>query len=157
MDEEVRISRHLMFMEIAHTVAKRATCMRLNVGAVLVADRQIVSIGYNGAPPGAPHCEGHLCLGSGKSCTRTVHAERNALDRSGSHRNMDLYVTHSPCSTCWDALWASGRIRRIFFGAEFRDTSHLHQDSLFEMELYRVLPSGLVVDWYTGRITNAPS
>ena len=93
MAEEVRISRHLMFMEIAHTVAKRATCMRLNVGAVLVADRQIVSIGYNGAPSGAPHCAGNECPGK-HHCHETIHAEVNAVQHLPG--NIDINVDHTP-------------------------------------------------------------
>lgn len=148
-----RITRHQMFMEIAHTVAKRATCLRLNVGAVMVRDRSLVSIGYNGAPSGAPHCLGHSCEGWSTGCKRAIHAEENALHRAGDQTNMDLYVTHSPCPTCYDKLWASGRVRRIFFGAPFRSVDHL-VNPLFDCEIYRILPSGHVVEWTTGRIVD---
>lgn len=153
---EARISRHLMFMDIAHVVAKRATCMRLNVGAVIVKDRSIVSIGYNGAPSGAPHCSGASCLAGGSSCKRTIHAEDNALRRAGGLAELDVYVTHSPCAVCFDQLCESRQVSRVFFGAEFRETSHL-RDHLFDLPVYRVLPSGLVVDWNTGDIIDAES
>lgn len=154
--DEVRITRHAMYMDIAHVVAKRSTCMRLNVGAVVVKDRSIVSIGYNGSPPGQPHCDGETCLGS-DGCRRTIHAEVNALSRvPDGMMDVDLYVTHSPCSSCYMNIWSSGQVGRVFFGAEFRQTDHL-RDNLFELELYRVLPSGLVIDWSERKIVNVPS
>lgn len=153
---ESRIGRHQMFMEIAHIVAKRATCLRLNVGAVMVSNRTMVSLGYNGSPSGAPHCSGHLCEGWTTGCRRTIHAEDNALSRVGDATNLDLYVTHSPCSKCYDKMWDSGRVSRIFFGAPFRETDHL-VDSLFDCEVYRILPSGHIIKWATGEIVDVPS
>lgn len=149
---EPRITRHAMYMEMAHVVAKRSTCLRLNVGAVLVWDRSIVSMGYNGAPAGEEHCNHDNCL-TQPSCRRTIHAEINALSRASGYGPFDLYVTHSPCSHCYSYIWGTGQVGRIFFGAEFRSTDHLH-DSLFELELYRVLPSGLVIDWHTKEVAN---
>lgn len=153
----IRISRHKMFMEIAQTVAQRATCMRLNVGAVIVKDRRIISIGYNGVPEGAPHCTGVTCPGWG-GCRETIHAEDNALRYlpEGTTGILDLYVTDSPCSNCYDKIIADGRIRRIFFGTPYRITDHL-QNSIFDMEVYRVLPSGSIIDWDTGRIMDVKS
>lgn len=154
MAEEGRISRHSMYMEIAHTVAKRSTCMRLNVGAVMVHERSIVSMGYNGAPSGEPHCGPGHCLAT-SACRRTIHAEVNALERAPvGLRGLDLYVTHSPCVVCWDRMWGSGRVNRVFFGAEYRETQHLVEGNLFEMGIYRVLPSGLVVDWITREVVD---
>lgn len=149
-----RISRHSMFMEIAHVVAKRSTCMRLNVGAALVHDNSIVSIGYNGAPSGEAHCSGSACPGWSTGCHRSIHAEMNALDRApASLWGMALYVTHSPCVNCWTHLWESRRIDRIFFSTPFRDTSHM-EDTLFEMEVYRILPAGGIIDWSTGGLVS---
>lgn len=150
MHQDLRITRHHMFMEIAHTVAKRSTCMRLNVGAVLSDGKSIISIGYNGAPSGEPHCNNTDCA-NGSPCTRTIHAEKNALERADGHKGLDLYVTHSPCSDCYTQLWVSQQVGRVFFGAPYRETNHL-QDSLFDLPIYRVLPSGLVVEWATGEI-----
>ena len=148
MTTEMRISRHAMFMEMAHVVAKRSTCLRLNVGAVAVVGKTPVSIGYNGAPPGMPHCTYHTCSPS-SPCKQTVHAEVNALERAGVARGIDMYVTHSPCPACFDHMWATGRVNRIFFGTPFREIEHL-TGSLFEIDVYRVLPSGIVIDWTTG-------
>lgn len=156
MTPDIRISRHQLFMEIAHSVAKRATCLRLNVGAVMVKDRQIISIGYNGAPSGAPHCSGPSCEGWTTGCKRSRHAEDNALSRVGDHTGLDLYLTHSPCARCYDLMWASGRVSRIFFGTPFRETDHM-VNPLFACEVYRIMPSGHLIDWATGKVTDVPS
>lgn len=150
-----RISRHQMFMEMAQVAAKRSTCFRLNVGAIITHNNSVVSIGYNGAPSGEPHCQGALCDGWGSKCTRTIHAERNAIDRlpAGIGRPLDLYVTDSPCAHCYDYIVQDMRVSRIFFGTPYRITDHL-QNSLFEgqIDVYRVLPSGVIIEWTTGAI-----
>ncbi|RMH22128.1 MAG: hypothetical protein D6698_01845 [Gammaproteobacteria bacterium] len=156
----MRPTRPQMFMEIAQVVAKRATCMRLNVGAVLVQNRRIVSIGYNGAPAGAPHCLGNECPGKYR-CHETTHAEVNALihlspeltTRDRVVKNLDLYVTDSPCKDCFDMIVTSGLIRRIFFGTPYRITDHLigHGQNI---GIYRVLPAGYIVDWKTKELVD---
>lgn len=150
-----RISRPQMFMEIAHVVAKRATCMRLNVGAVMVKNRTIVSIGYNGVASGLPHCSGNLCPGA-HGCRETIHAEMNALAQLPEGMSgLDLYVTDSPCAACYDKLVADGRVNRIFFATPYRITDHL-VESLWEdrMQVYRVLPAGYIMDWSTGKLVD---
>ena len=144
-----RISRPQMFMEIAHIVAKRATCMRLSVGAVLVHQRNIVAIGYNGVPAGHEHCLGNDCPGKYK-CELTTHAEMNALGHlpqwvSGP---LDLYVTDSPCEDCYRALRVSP-VHRIFFGTPYRITTHLEEKDDWFNGIYRITPSGYIMDWKT--------
>lgn len=151
-----RISRPQMFMEMAHTVAKRSTCMRLNVGAVIVKDRRVVSIGYNGVEPGEPHCAGNDCPGR-HSCGLTIHAEDNAIrylpDGVGS--DLDIYVTDSPCPECYDRIAQDLRFNRIFFATPYRKTEHL-VNSLFEdtLTVYRITPAGYIMNWSTGLIEN---
>lgn len=145
----MRISRPQLYMEIAHVVAKRSTCMRLNVGAVMVHGRSVVSIGYNGSLPGEPHCSGDLCPGRLTGCKQTVHAEINALMRVPQGlRSLDLYVTDSPCGVCYDAIASDRRVDRIFFANPYRITDHL-EDSLWDIGIYRVTPAGYVIDWNT--------
>ena len=67
------------FMNIAKDVATRSTCPRASVGAVIVKDNHILSTGYNGAPPGEPHCIEVGCLMLNNHCERTIHAETNAV------------------------------------------------------------------------------
>lgn len=149
----MRPTRPQMFMEIAHVVAKRSTCMRLNVGAVLVQDRRIVSIGYNGAPSGAPHCAGNDCPGK-HHCHETIHAEDNALRHLPAGLRMvnnqvvdlDLYVTDSPCAACFNKIKDHGGVRRIFFANPYRINDHLVSERI---GIYRVTPAGYIVDWST--------
>lgn len=136
-----------MFMEIASIVAKRSTCMRLNVGAVVVKDRRIISIGYNGSPSGDPHCLGNDCPGK-EACTRTVHAEVNAISHAPPDLRIgsDLYVTDSPCQQCCNLIPGTG-IRRVFFHTPYRVVEHLNTLLIYGVSVYRVTPAGYVFDW----------
>lgn len=151
----MRISRPQMFMEIAHVVSKRSTCFRLNVGALVVINNRIVSIGYNGAPSGAPHCLGNACPGA-MGCHETIHAEDNALrhvPHSLRHEDKDLYVTDSPCLACTDRIIAD-KVKRLFFGRPYRLNEHLELLVDAGCEVYQVTPSGYVVDWFTRAIVD---
>lgn len=149
----MRPTRPQMFMDIAHVVAKRSTCMRLNVGAVIVQNRRIVSIGYNGAPSGAPPCLGNDCPGKA-ACHLTTHAEVNAIKHLpegfsvSSDSLLDMYVTDSPCEDCLDFIHGKGYVGRIFFGTPYRISDHLIRDRR-DIGIYRVLPAGYVIDWET--------
>jgi dCMP deaminase len=89
------------FLEIASVVAKRSTCPRLKVGAVITYKNKIVTTGYNGAPPGEPHCTEVGCMIVDGHCKRTIHAERNALDQLNLYGYpLKMYVTHEPCLIC---------------------------------------------------------
>jgi dCMP deaminase len=88
-----------------------------------VRDGRCVTWGYNGAPPGLPHCQ-HL--GDVMPCTNATHAEANALAfaaRQGiSTEGGTLYVTLSPCDVCARLLIAAG-IERVVYEEEYRDPS----------------------------------
>jgi dCMP deaminase len=116
MEEEkkyIRPSWDEYFMEIANTVAKRATCDRGRSGCVIVRDRQLLVSGYVGSPNGMPHCDevGHQMKktihedGSVTNhCVRTIHAEQNAIcqaaKRGISLEGATLYCRMTPCRTC---------------------------------------------------------
>lgn len=143
-----------MFMEMAIAVAKRSTCYRLNVGAIVVANNRAVSVGYNGSPPGAPHCRGHECPGK-HHCHETIHAEINAL--AYIPRGViadDMYVTDSPCSACAKAIRESG-ISRLFFQKPYRITDGLDLLMSNGVPCYQVSPAGYIVDWSTGELIDA--
>lgn len=104
------------FMDIAKLVSTRSTCIRRQVGAVLVKDRQVLATGYNGAPTGIKHCGDRGCLrqllnvpsGEKHELCRGVHAEQNVICQAAKHgvsiNNSCLYVTHFPCSICLKML-----------------------------------------------------
>lgn len=115
------------FMSIAKIVATRSTCDRLRAGAVLVKDKRIISTGYNGSPPGLPHCDdvGHK-MEEGH-CIGTVHAEENCVLQAAalggvSTKGSTIYTTYAPCYHCFKKL-AVGGVKRIVAGAIYRDPS----------------------------------
>ena len=114
------------FMQLAQVVAGRSTCLRRQVGAVMVKDRQILSTGYNGSPSGLLHCDEIGCLrqslsvpsGERMEICRAVHAEQNALIQAAKHGvaidGADLYCTHQPCVQCTKMMINVG-IRRVVY------------------------------------------
>lgn len=112
------------FMDIARLVASRSTCLRRQVGAVMVKDKNILATGYNGTPSGIRHCSEVGCLrqqlnvpsGERHELCRGLHAEQNAIIQAAKHGvNIDgavLYCTHSPCIICSKMLINSG-VKRI--------------------------------------------
>lgn len=147
-------------MEFARTASKRATCFRLNVGAVLVAnDKEVLSIGYNGPASGEPHCSGAGCAPPGSGCTRSVHAEVNALkiglpkaqralEIGDEHDMLTLYVTTSPCGGCAQSIIHAG-VRRVVYEGEYRDTGPLDRLVLASVRVERLLPNGQRIDFET--------
>lgn len=119
-----RISWDEYFMKIAEQVATRSTCSRKHIGAVIVRDKTILSTGYNGSLRGAPHCDeaGHDM--ENDHCVRTVHAEANAVAQAAKNGvridGADIYVTASPCLTCFK-LVANCGIRTVYFKEFYRD------------------------------------
>ena len=117
-----RLTTDEYFMQIAHTVANRGTCVRRKVGCVLVdAHRHIIATGYNGVPRGITHCIDEPCEGSsfpsGEGLTecQAVHGEINALCQCPDvNRVYSIYVTCSPCPHCFKALMNTGAKELIF-------------------------------------------
>ena len=120
------------FMQIAKLVASRSTCMRRQVGAVLVKDRNILATGYNGVPSGIRHCAEVGCLreqlqvpsGERHELCRGLHAEQNAIIQAAKHGvNIDdatLYCTDSPCIICSKMLINAG-VRKVTFCRGYPD------------------------------------
>lgn len=112
------------FMELAQVVAKRSTCNRRSVGAVLVREKRILTTGYNGSPPGLPHCIDDGCIMLDNHCVRAIHAEQNAIIQAALHgidlRGATCYVTSSPCVHCSKMLIAAG-IKRIVYLETYPD------------------------------------
>lgn len=116
------------FMEITMVVAKRSTCLRRHVGAILVKDKHILATGYNGAPKRLAHCEETGCLrqqlgvpsGERHELCRALHAEQNAIIQAANLgvaiEGSTLYCTTAPCSLCAKMLINAGVIRVVFAG-----------------------------------------
>jgi len=105
-------------MEIAHTVATRATCPRASVGAVIVREHRILTTGYNGAPHGVTHCTEAGCIMVNEHCVRTTHAEANAIVQGALHgiglQGSTAYCTHQPCISCTKLLISAGVVKIIY-------------------------------------------
>lgn len=112
------------FGEITKQVALRSTCVRKKVGAIIVKDKNIISTGYNGSIRGLEHCETVGCLMMEGHCTRTIHAEANAIIQAAKHGLMidraEIYISASPCFNCFKLIANSG-ITRIYFMEFYRD------------------------------------
>ena len=120
------------FMELAKVVAKRSTCLRRKVGAVLVKDNQILATGYNGVPTGIEHCEVQGCLreqlkvpsGERHELCRGLHAEQNAIIQAAVHgtkiKGATLYCTNRPCVVCSKMIINAG-IVEVFIAEDYPD------------------------------------
>ncbi|MBD3170770.1 MAG: cytidine deaminase [candidate division Zixibacteria bacterium] len=107
-------------MSMAELVSRRSTCLRRQVGAVIVKEKRLLATGYNGAPSGLPHCLDIGCMreklkvpsGERHELCRAIHAEQNALVQAASFgvsvRGAVIYSTTYPCSLCAKMLINAG-------------------------------------------------
>jgi len=129
------------YMKTAHAFAECSTARRLNVGAIVVKDNRIISIGYNGMPSGwdnnceieienehlkkypNPHQHHIIEL---KSRPEVLHAEMNALMKlakyTGGGEGATMFITHSPCLECAKGIYQAG-IKEVYYENEYRDTA----------------------------------
>jgi len=144
----------MAFMQTAEVFARRSTCFRRNVGAVLVANKSIVSVGYNGPPSGDEHCTGKTCP-TNNVCTRAVHAEANAIHRyDGPQTGLLMYVTESPCMACAALIVEYKRILAVYFMHPYRDPAGVQHLAQF-LPVYRMTPAGDLIDYNSGeRLSN---
>ncbi len=132
------------FMEITRLVAKRSTCLRRQVGAILVMEKRILATGYNGAPSGLAHCLEIGCLreknqipsGERHELCRGLHAEQNAIIQAAYHgiriNGATLYCTNLPCIICTKMIINAG-IKEIIFESGYADP--LAQEMLQEAHI----------------------
>lgn len=134
------------FMSIARQVAMRSTCLRRQVGCVIIIEKRIVSTGYNGAPSGLPHCEDVGCVressgvasGERHELCRGLHAEQNAIIQAAMHgtavRGGTVFCTHKPCILCTKMLINAGA-RRVYYAEGYEDTMSDEMAREAKMEL----------------------
>lgn len=121
------------FMQMAELTAQRSTCLRRQVGAIIVKEKHIIATGYNGAPKGLPHCEElEGCLrekleipsGERHELCRALHAEQNAIIQAAtlgqSIEGATIYITHQPCIICAKMIINAG-ISRIVIRRGYPD------------------------------------
>ncbi|MGQ9682851.1 MAG: deoxycytidylate deaminase [Anaerolineae bacterium] len=147
------------FMDIAQHVATRSTCLRRQVGAVIVKDKRILATGYNGAPRGLPHCDVTGCIrdklgipsGQRLDICRALHAEQNALLQAALHgvsvAGSTIYINVQPCFTCAKMIINAG-IARVVCAQTYPDElarSFLAEAGL-ELELWQPEPQNEAAD-----------
>jgi len=120
-----------LYITIANTVATMSTARRLQVGAIVVKDDRVISMGYNGMPSGwdnncentVQHSDDTVTL---KTKPEVLHAETNAIAKlarsNESGLGSDMFITHSPCLDCAKLIYQSG-IKRVWFSNHYRDDS----------------------------------
>ncbi len=146
---EERLSWDDYFMEITRLVARRSTCLRRHVGAVIVRDRRILATGYNGAPRGLKHCSETGCLrekmgipsGRMQELCRGLHAEQNAIIQAAlfgvSIENSHIYTVTQPCVVCAKMIINAG-IKRIVFDEPYPDQLAEEMIREAEIELFNI-------------------
>lgn len=129
----MRMSWDEYFLKIAEMVKTRSTCIRRQVGAVIVKDNKIISTGYNGAASGASHCNNIGCMrekmgiksGERHELCVAIHAEQNAIVQAAKYgtpiEGATLYCTVQPCAICAKMLVNAG-IKRIVFNGTYPDS-----------------------------------
>jgi dCMP deaminase len=145
--KNARISKDHYFMNIAIEVARRSTCSRRHIGAIIVSDvGEIKSSGYNGNPRGLPHCDeigcirDKLAIPSGirmETCT-AVHAEQNALIQAGTNsRGSTMYTTIVPCPICARMI-LNAQIARVVYIDDYSDLAGVELLKQAGMKLTRL-------------------
>lgn len=154
-------------MQVAHIYAKCSSAVRLKVGAIVVKDNRIISIGYNGTPEGWDNvCEDkvYMSIDAGgwldpeeieaqwpfvdeqgryalKTKPEVMHAERNAIDKlaKGSESSIGsaIFVTHAPCMECAKSIHGAG-ISTVYYTTDYRDRSGLDFLEKCKIEVVKV-------------------
>lgn len=147
-DNNTRPSWETYFMDIVHLVAKRSTCRRRAVGALLVKDKRILSTGYNGAPSGLKHCLDIGCLreelniasGERHELCRGIHAEQNAIIQAALHgvsiKGATLFCTNQPCLICAKMLINAG-ITKVYYHSGYADPMSIEMFKEANVELIK--------------------
>lgn len=118
------------FLDVASRLAEESHCISLHVGAVIVRDKRIISMGYNGTPEGLPNCDDQFAKGIFRreehhewSLINEIHAEMNALMYAAKNgipvQDCTIYVTHKPCYECMKNISQSG-IKRVVYLHDYK-------------------------------------
>lgn len=148
--KKVRPSWDEYFMSIAELAATRSTCLRRQVGAVIVKDKKILTTGYNGAPSGLKHCLDIGCLrdklgipsGERHELCRATHAEQNAIVQAAlfgvSIKDSTMYCTTQPCILCSKLIINAG-IKKIVIKDSYPDlmSRQMLKEAKVKIQIYK--------------------
>ncbi|MEW6069243.1 MAG: cytidine/deoxycytidylate deaminase family protein [Candidatus Thermoplasmatota archaeon] len=138
------------FMGMAQLASKRSTCLRRQVGAIIVKEKRVLATGYNGAPKGLKHCSEVGCVRKELKVPETqrheicrgLHSEQNAIIQAAlfgvSIKDSTLYTTHFPCSVCAKML-INADIKEIVYGEDYVDelSKKLLEESGIKVRQYK--------------------
>ena len=148
------------FMDTAERFAQLSSSRRLHVGAVVVKDERIISIGYNGTPAGWDNnCEDKIYCDDGDWKEQTdklhdewvtfklvtkkevIHAEANAISKLARSNDSGLgsamFITHAPCLDCAKLIYGAG-IRKVYYRTSYRNTDGIDFLSQCQIEVEKV-------------------
>ena len=138
---EQRLNWDEYFMSIALLASQRSPCKRLQVGSVVVKDNRIISMGYNGYIPGAPH----ISRMKDDHEQSIIHSEVNALadcaKRGSSLNDSKIYVTHYPCINCFRSIAACG-IKEVIYLLDYKNDEIVQQLADDSQIKIRILMAG---------------
>jgi dCMP deaminase len=125
------------YMDVAERFAQLSSAKRLNVGAIVVKDDRIISIGYNGMPSGWDN----VCEHEGKTKPEVLHAESNAIAKLArspeSGEGASIFITHSPCIDCAKLIYQSG-IATVYYKNDYRSTQGIDFLNKSNIEVIKV-------------------
>ncbi len=139
------------FMSVALLISQRSTCLRRNVGALLVKDKRILCTGYNGVPQGITHCKEAGCIreklkvpsGERHELCRGLHAEQNTLIQAARHGvsviGADLYCTDMPCIICIKML-LNADIKNIYHLRSYSDPLSMEMMKEARINIKQIMP-----------------
>ena len=112
--------KHLLYLDLVKRIAEESYCKRLQVGALIVKDGNIISFGYNGSPSGLSN----VCEENNVTLATVLHAESNAITKACkspiSTEGATMYITHSCCVECAKLIVQSG-IKKVYYIEDYRD------------------------------------
>ena len=121
------------YMDVAQRFSELSSAKRLQVGAIVVKDDRIISIGYNGMPSGWDNnCEDHIQLSDDTTMTKTkpevIHAEANAIAKlargNESGDGSTMFLTHAPCIDCAKQMYTAG-VKAVYYRDSYKNTDGL--------------------------------
>jgi dCMP deaminase len=118
--ERVRPTFQEIYLKLAHLLAARSTCRRLQVGTVITSTdfRKVLAVGYNGNATGLPN----TCDREEPGNCGCLHSEENAVINCDSPRHVEkvVFVTHLPCVQCAKRLINLGNVKSVYYATDYR-------------------------------------
>jgi len=128
--------KHNLYLDLVRRIAEESYCKRLQVGALIVKDGNIISFGYNGTPSGLPN----ICEENDVTLPYVLHAESNAISKACkspiSTEGAVLYMTHSCCTECAKLIIQSG-IKKVYYLYEYRDSAGINLLKTCDIEVIK--------------------